>query len=75
VASTVAPAGRLGDRARFAFAVVELAEPGIGVSLQDAGIAGQVPGGMLAGAIARIEEHFRWRVGPGKRPVVAYVSP
>jgi hypothetical protein len=30
-APAMAPASRLGDRTRFAFAVVELAEPGIGV--------------------------------------------
>src|SRR5262249_57398902 len=54
VAPAMAPARRLGDRAGFAFAIVELAEAGIGVGLKDAGVAGQVPGGMLAGAIARI---------------------
>ena len=75
VASAMAPASRLGDRAWFAFAVVELAEPGIGVGLQDAGIAGQMPGGMLAGPVARVEKYRRRRVGPSKRPVVAYIGP
>jgi hypothetical protein len=56
VAPAVAPARRLGDRSRLAFAVVELAEPGISIGLQDAGIAGEMPGGMLAGAVARLRE-------------------
>jgi hypothetical protein len=64
VAPAMAPAGRLGDRAGFAFAVVELAEPGISIGLQDAGIASEMPGGMLAAAIVRVEEHRRRRAGP-----------
>ena len=75
VAPAVAPASRLGDRARFAFAVVELTEPGISIGLQHAGIAGEMPGGMLAGAVARVEEHRGGRIGPGKWPIVAHIRP
>ena len=75
LASAMAPARRLGDRPGFAPAVIQIAEPGIGIGLQDAGIAGEMPGGMLAGAIARAEEHRGRRVGPGKRPVVAHIRP
>jgi len=75
VAPAVAPAGRLGDRARFALGVIELAEPGIGIGLQEAGIAGEMPEGMLAGPVARVKEHRRRRGRPGKRPVIAHVSP
>ena len=75
VAPAMAPTGRLGDRAGFAFAVVEIAEPGIGIGLLDASKSGQMPGGMLAGAVARVEKHRRRRVGPGKRPVVPHIGP
>lgn len=75
VAPAVAPARRLSNRAGSAFAVVEIAEPGISIGLQNAGIAGEMPGRMLAATVARIKEHRgRW-VGPGKRPVVAHVGP
>ena len=75
LAPAMAPARRLGDRPRLAPAVVEIAEPGIGIGLEDPGIAGEMPGGMLAGAIARVEEHRGRRVGPGERPVVAHIGP
>lgn len=45
-APAVAPARRLGDRAGFPVAAVELAEPGMGIGLQNAGITGQMAGGM-----------------------------
>ena len=44
LAPAMAPARRLGDRPRLALAVVEIVEPGIGIGLQDAGIAGEMPG-------------------------------
>ena len=75
MASAMAPARRLGERAGFALGVVELAESGIGIGLQDAGIAGEMPCGMLAAAIARVEEHRRRRGGAGKRPIVAHIGP
>ena len=52
LAPAMAPARRLGDRPGLAPAVVEIAEPGIGIGLQDAGISGEMPGGMLARAVA-----------------------
>jgi hypothetical protein len=48
LAPPMAPARRLGDRPGLAPAVVEVAEPGIGVGLQDAGVSGEMPGGVLA---------------------------
>jgi len=75
VAPAVAPACRLGNRAEFAFAVVEIAKPGIDIGLQDAGLAGEMPQGMLAGPVARVKEHRRRRGRPGKRPVIAHLSP
>ena len=53
VAPAMAPARRLGDWARFAFAVVELAEPSISIGLKNASVTGEMPGRMLADAIAR----------------------
>ena len=51
LAPAVALAASLGHRTRSAARVVEFAEPAIGVGLQDAGIAGQVPLRVLAPAI------------------------
>jgi len=75
VAPSMAPARGLGNRARFALSVVEIAEPGISVGLEDRGIAGKMPGGVLAVPVARVEEHRRRRIGPGERPVVAHIGP
>jgi len=75
VAAAMAPARRLSDRAGFAFAIVEFAKPGISIGLQNPGIAGEMSGGMLAATVARIKEHGSWRVGPGKWPIVAHISP
>jgi len=71
----MAPARRLGDRARFALRVIEIAEPGIGIGLEDPGVAGEMSRGVLAAAIARIEEQRRRWVWPGERPVVANIGP
>jgi Recombinase zinc beta ribbon domain/Recombinase len=71
----VRPARRLEDRSRLALRGVEPVEPGVGVRLQDAGEAGQVPLGMLATAIRGIEERDRWRIGPAERPVIPDVAP
>ena len=75
LAPAMAPTRRLGDRPGFAFAAIQFAEPGIGIGLQDAGISREMPGGMLAGAIALVEEHRGRRIGPGKRPVVPHIRP
>ena len=69
------PTGGLEDRPRLAPGLVEPVEPGIGVRLQDAGERGQVPLGMLAAAVGRVEERRCRRVGPGERPVVPDVGP
>ena len=75
VAPAMAPARRLGDRPGLALAVVELAEPGISIGLEDPGITGQMPGRVLAAAIARVEEHRGRRARSGERPVVAHIGP
>ena len=51
LASPVCPAPGLGDRPWLPPGMVEVAEPGIGVGLQDAGIACQVLVGVLAPAV------------------------
>src|SRR6476469_2690220 len=60
------PAGCLEDRTWLASWLVEPVEPGIGVRLQDALKAGQVPLGMLAAAVGRVEARHRRRVGPAE---------
>ena len=75
LAPRMRPAGRLDDRPRLAVGLVEPVEPGIGVRLHQSGVAGQMLLGMLAAAIARVEEHRRRRIGPGERPVVAHIGP
>src|SRR5689334_11273023 len=75
LAPAMAPARRLGDRPWLAPAIVEIAEPGIGIGLKDTGVSGEMPGGMLASSIARVKEYRGWRVGAGKQPIVRYVCP
>ena len=55
-ATAVAPAGSLGDWAGFALGVVEIAKAGIGIGLEDPGVAGEMPVRVLAVAVARVEE-------------------
>ena len=55
-APAMAPAGRLGDRAGPAPGIVEIAKTGISIGLEDPGIAGEMPVGVLAVAVARVEE-------------------
>ena len=57
----MSPTRRFDDRTGLARGMIEIVEPGIGVGLQDAGIAGQMAGRMFAAAIARVEEHRRRR--------------
>src|SRR5437879_2902952 len=71
----VRPAGRLDDWARLAVGRVEPVEAGIGIGLHQAGIARQVTLGMLAAAVARVEEGGRGRIGSGEGPIVAHIGP
>jgi hypothetical protein len=73
--TTVAPAGGLGDRVRFALDVIEIAESGISVGLEDPGIAGEVTVRVLAAAVARIEEQRRRGVRAGERLVIPDIGP
>jgi hypothetical protein len=63
----MAPAGRLGYRAGPAPGIVEIAKAGISIGLEDAGIAGEMPVGVLAVAVARVEEQRC-----GRRPSSAF---
>ena len=62
LAPRMCPAGRLDDLSRLAVGLVQSVEPGIGVRLHQAGVAGQMLFGMLAAAVARVEEHRRRRI-------------
>jgi len=75
VAPSMAPARRLGNRPRLAPAVVEIAEPGISIGLEDAGVPGKMPSGVLTVSVARVVEDRRRRVRSGERPVVAHIRP
>ena len=55
--------------------MVELAEPGIRVRLQDARIGGEVPLRVFAPPVGRVVEHRRGRRGATERPVVAHIGP
>jgi len=66
---------RLDKRARLAIGLVQLVVAGVGVGLENPGIAGQMRLRVLAAAIARVIEHRRRRGRPAKRPVVAHIDP
>lgn len=68
------PTGGFQDLARRAARLIELAIAVIGISLEDAGVVGQVSLGMLAGPGARVIEHRPRRRWPAKRLVVAYIN-
>src|ERR1700694_694580 len=69
------PARRLDDLARLAIGLVQLVVSAKGVGLEDPGIVGQMRLSMLAGPIARVVEHRRWRMRPAERTIVAHVNP
>jgi len=73
-APAMAPARRLGDRAGPAPGIIEIAKAGISIGLEDPGIAGEMPVGVLAAAVARVEEQRGGRVGAGERPIVPDIS-
>jgi len=74
-APTMAPARRLGDRARFALCIIEIAKSGISIGLEDPGISGEMPARVLAAAVAGVKEHCCRRVWSGERPVISDISP
>src|SRR5215217_1389504 len=69
------PAGSLGDRPGRTIGRIELIEARIGISLENARIAVQMALRMLAGAIARVEEHRGRRITAAERAIVANVDP
>jgi hypothetical protein len=75
LAPAMRPAGSFGDRPGRTLRRIELVEPRIGIGLENARIAIKMTLGMLAGAVARIEEHGRRRITAAKRPIVAHVDP
>ena len=71
----MAPAQRLDDRTGLAVGKIEAVVAVVSVGLQNAGVTGQMPLGMLARSIARgVEQRRRW-VLAAERPVVADVDP
>ncbi len=71
----VAPAQRLDDRTRLPVGKIEAIVAVEGVGLQNAGVTGQMPLGMLPRSIARGVEQRRWWVLAAERPVVADIHP
>ena len=74
-ASCMRPAGGLSDRPSLAARLVQSVETGVAVGLQDAAIAVQVTLDVLAGAVARVEEHCRGRIAATERTIVAHIDP
>ena len=71
----MAPAQRLDDRTGLAVGKIEAVVAVKGVGLQNAGVTGQMPLGMLPRSIARGVEQRRWRILAAERPVVADIHP
>jgi hypothetical protein len=75
LAPAVRPARRFGDPAGSSLGVVEIIEAGIGVGLQGADPAGEMPARMLAAAVTRVEEHGGRRIAAAERSVIPHVGP
>jgi hypothetical protein len=75
LAPAMGPTRCLRDRPWFACGRVELAEPGIGIGLQDALIARQVPLRVFPGPVAGVAEHGRRRRRPREGSIVAHIGP
>jgi hypothetical protein len=71
----MAPAQRLDNWTRLAVGKIEAVIAIERVGLQNAGVAGQMPLGMLARSIARSVEQSRRRILAPEWPVVAHVDP
>ena len=69
------PTRGLGNRPGFSIRLIQGVVSGIGVGLQDAGVASQVPVRVLGGAVPRVAEHRRRGCPPAKGPVVADIGP
>jgi hypothetical protein len=68
LAPAVRPARRFRDRAAQPLRSVDRVEAGVGVGLEDSAVSGQMLLGMNAGAIGRVEEHRRRRIGAPNGP-------
>src|SRR5882724_12941516 len=66
LAPAVGPARGFGNWPRTSPRLVQFAEPGISVGLQDSGPAREMPARMLAAAVARIEKHGGRRIVAAK---------
>jgi hypothetical protein len=71
----MAPAQRLNDQAGFAIGKIEAVVAVKRVGLQNAGIATEMPLGMLPRSIAGSIEQRRWRILASEWPVVADIHP
>src|SRR5262249_6651872 len=57
LAPAVRPTRSLRDRPRFAASLVEPVEAGIGIGLKDSSVSFEMALGVIAGSVARVEEH------------------
>jgi hypothetical protein len=75
VPARMRPAGGFKDRPGITRFLVKRVEPGIGVGLKCTGPFFEMALRMLAGAVGRVEIHCCWRIGAGKRFIVAHIDP
>src|SRR3954447_13474516 len=69
------PTRGLGHRPGSSIGLVQGVVAGVGIGLEDAGIAGQVPVRVLGRSVARVAEHCRRGCRPAEGPVVADMGP
>src|SRR3546814_6282306 len=75
LAPCMRPAERTGQRHAGSPRIEQRVVAGIGIGLEDAVVAFEMPDGVLGAAIARIMEQRRRRIEATERPVVAHVGP
>jgi hypothetical protein len=75
LAPAVGPARGFGNWPRSSPRLVQFAEPGISVGLQDTGPAREMPSRMLAAAVTRVKKHGGRRIAATARPVVPDITP